>query len=335
MKHIKLLLAGSFLFFSQLSVKSQSFFIDSSEYYIHLRPISMTGGFYPFWNKEQIVLDSTGTEGEYYTTTLLNMDSILLEDTFISLSAPLNSTYQLRVKEDKVYFSGFVRKAVTQSSFNSDSMFIENFLLYDFTMQPGDSLHVDIPYLEMDFYFVLDSVVPVLYRDDTLRETFFMRHTSHSNLGNKSKWIKGIGSNLGLNYLPSTYIFMNPLYTELLSLCNYNQLIFMNDFFEKPQFTDYCSDEGIDELVKYFRKNSSLNENKLEQAVSIYPNPTTGKIWIKSVNTAEFEIRDQLGKKLMEGVFENSIEVSELKPGIYHLTIKSNDMIYTAKILKQ
>ena len=70
--------------------------------------------------------------------------------------------------------------------------------------------------------------------------------------------------------------------------------------------------------------------------LSMYPNPTTGRIHFSGVTTNyEYTIFDTLGKKITQGIIkENTILIQHLKPGIYTLKVKSEHGVATKKIIK-
>jgi hypothetical protein len=97
---------------------------------------------------------------------------------------------------------------------------------------------------------------------------------------------------------------------------------------EKSSMSNYWSDNFSCQLV-------GVDEN-ISKSVSIHPNPTTDFLNIE--NTKEyvsFKILSIDGKTLTEGNTTESIDVRNLKPGIYHLQLtKRNGSFSTTKFLK-
>jgi hypothetical protein len=246
------------------------------------------------------------------------------------MSAPMFSNYTLREKDEKVYFSGYLRKVQTTSSgIYTDSFRVDNILLYDYTMNPGDSFHVNIPYLELDFYFRLDSIVPIMYGDSIVRESFYMSHSKVFNHKNQSIWIKGMGSNMGLSYLPASYYQLGVLYADLLSLCSNSQLVYLNNLFEKSQFNNYCTSEGLNEIMDYFRKNTSTMEiNSNKSGILLFPNPAGNEFFIQYpsdfTNETTLQLMDVQGRVVFQSPNQvNSIKTENLPSGIYFLQIQN------------
>lgn len=91
-------------------------------------------------------------------------------------------------------------------------------------------------------------------------------------------------------------------------------------------------------IYKIIAPDASVDEMDNQNKVKIYPNPAANEIFVEGINrenlNAEFIALDGrfiLNKKLNS---DNSIDVSNLKSGVYFITIKSNQTkIYTQKII--
>ena len=85
------------------------------------------------------------------------------------------------------------------------------------------------------------------------------------------------------------------------------------------------SSTGIDQLVK-------------DDMFSVYPNPTANSILIKShLSILTYQITNTLGQLIKSDKFTNEpIDISNLKNGIYFITITTSDRkIVSKKILKE
>jgi triacylglycerol esterase/lipase EstA (alpha/beta hydrolase family) len=94
------------------------------------------------------------------------------------------------------------------------------------------------------------------------------------------------------------------------------------------------------EIPYAFGLTSTLNNEDFitNNYFSIYPNPTTSKVNIKSNSKFnEFEIYNVLGQKvLFSKVIENQeIDISSLNSGTYFLTLKNEELTKTTKVIKQ
>lgn len=78
-----------------------------------------------------------------------------------------------------------------------------------------------------------------------------------------------------------------------------------------------------------------LQNIELQGNLNIYPNPTTSKLYIQGRLNAKKQILDISGRLLLS-TYENEIDISHLKQGIYILKIESEKgIIETRKIVKQ
>lgn len=79
--------------------------------------------------------------------------------------------------------------------------------------------------------------------------------------------------------------------------------------------------------------------DSLLSEIEIYPNPTKNNIYIKSsnyLNISNVKITTLLGKEVYSSTFKkNRIDVSNLNPGIFILTIQSENKSKNIKFIKQ
>lgn len=73
--------------------------------------------------------------------------------------------------------------------------------------------------------------------------------------------------------------------------------------------------------------------------LSIFPNPSTNQIFIRQLTTqsGQFVVRNILGKEVISGSLvseKQSVDLSELKRGIYFVTVLFNNATWTKEILK-
>jgi hypothetical protein len=63
-----------------------------------------------------------------------------------------------------------------------------------------------------------------------------------------------------------------------------------------------------------------INENSLDNSLSVYPNPASGVIHIGKADQADFEISDQLGQLVLSGkLTDGKIDTGYLSPGVYFI----------------
>ena len=106
----------------------------------------------------------------------------------------------------------------------------------------------------------------------------------------------------------------------------------------------YCCDNIWDSFCQaeynFCQDGTPLNLDNIpqdERKIIVYPNPTQETINIKhNLNDdVMIEIRDMMGKLILTSTNQSKINVSGLSTGLYNLTIKSNQIIVTKRIIKQ
>ncbi len=87
--------------------------------------------------------------------------------------------------------------------------------------------------------------------------------------------------------------------------------------------------------VNIDKPNTELAQNI--DGLTIYPNPVSnGKIYISTASnlSKEITIYDVLGKKILsQTLFSKELNISELRPGVYILKIKENEISATRKLV--
>lgn len=111
------------------------------------------------------------------------------------------------------------------------------------------------------------------------------------------------------------------------------------EFTENNNKLTIWSDEN--HKLVFEQKVLSVEENRLENAIAIYPNPTKEiiKIDLKSneINLSEISIIDNQGKEILKQTNNlQTIDISKLSSGIYFIKIKNDSNItITRKIIKE
>lgn len=83
---------------------------------------------------------------------------------------------------------------------------------------------------------------------------------------------------------------------------------------------------------------SLATENSTQNSISIYPNPASGKFFVKGLDQNNYtaEIINTEGRKTLEVAInkDRSVNISSLKTGVYFVTLKSDGVkIYSQKVL--
>lgn len=104
---------------------------------------------------------------------------------------------------------------------------------------------------------------------------------------------------------------------------------------------DYFLGYGIPNLESALNSTLYSESNTRESAISIYPNPVKDKLYIKlpsEANIASLRLYDILGKEINTYHISNSnniLDVVSLPKGIYIVTLESNTISKTFKLIKQ
>lgn len=142
----------------------------------------------------------------------------------------------------------------------------------------------------------------------------------------------------GLGY--SSYNWSNGETTHLI-------VIFANYFGTGTHYvyvtvttSDGCVGTGVSVITVY--DDTGINE--IDNAnISLYPNPAETSITLNGINTSDIvnvQVSDETGRVIMNQIYEttgknNSINVSELSPGVYCVKIRSDFGIRVIKFIKQ
>lgn len=327
MKHIKLVLSISILLYSN-ALKSQSFFIDGATYYTYTDAISLTPGYsYASYFKEIIKLDSINQNGEYYTIKRSNIEKVNKID---------SSTYKLKVRNDRVYFSGYLINHI------KDSFLIEDLMIYDFTQKPGDTLNISDSKSGLKQSLILDSIISRIFEDGISRQVFYY---TVNRLSSEQVWVrikfvaKGLGSDVGLVGFRITNR-ISVYWEELISICS-SIPVYSNTKFSILKNNAFCEEDSIIQLIKILKK-ASFNVLGIEK-YKIYPNPVKDELWV-SINSPTkqltVEIVDFTGKvigKAINPLITNNqikIDLSRYYKGFYTLVLHSDTGLFNQKFIK-
>lgn len=188
------------------------------------------------------------------------------------------------------------------------------YLLYDFSKEVGDTIHSDFlkDDLHIDYYEVV-SVDSVDIEGIGLRK----RMVVESKEGTGT-WIEGIGSSKGLLWpvLPG-YYYLSTMHN---TVNNYGRLLLCNYQFNKEAYKQWEGD-------CYYQGSSGTLASKQDFSdVKIYPNPTRGNLTIDLLNKKDVVIKayNQLGQEVMYENNANGVikkNVAEWNEGVYQILL--------------
>lgn len=199
-------------------------------------------------------------------------------------------------------------------------------LLYDFTLQVGDTMFYSYAMLnntlyQQNHYKVVTDTGTIVLDNGEIRKTW----TLSSEFVQDDIWVEGIGSITGIglfNPLIADYV-LNGFQYRFEYFCNNDIPIY------DPNDCSFCSCD-IDLEVK----------NQDFDNVSISPNPTNGILSIKSstFEPSQYNIYNSLGQQVINFYLDNEtnqLDVSSLPSGIYFLQVISKEKRYTMKFVKE
>ena len=193
-------------------------------------------------------------------------------------------------------------------------------LLYDFSLQEGDS--INYPYFGQPRWFKIDSVINNEIFGVT-RKIWYLRSPNNTSY---PVWIEGIGS-LSIIFHPIEEPSLDWMFFGLITCCYHDDNLIYQSYYGA---TYGCSFELLD--------IADLTNNL---KVRIYPNPITNKsiIDISNLNnrTATVSIYNIIGNNIINfQTTQNTIQLNNfiIKQGIYFVNIQINNYSLTKKIIK-
>ncbi len=162
-------------------------------------------------------------------------------------------------------------------------------------------------------------------------DEIIIRSATTSIITNGIDDIEGL-SNIDVNYLTSLNISHCPNLSVCAyeSICSYLEESNTNYFIENNDFG--CNSR--EEILEACEMVSTDNIMNSHITINLYPNPATIVITIDcSEKIEKVEIHEINGQKVKELIIHSAqIDVSDLKNGLYLLTLSTNDGIYTKKV---
>jgi len=193
-------------------------------------------------------------------------------------------------------------------------------LLYDFSMQLGDSI-----YINPNCSAVVTNIDSVTLSNGEKRKRLRLLTTFPPG-GNTLNWFEGVGSYEGLIYNPDYVCGWDASWR---TLCFYQMDTIVHLF--DPAYGCYVED------------NSSVEQpNIASSVISLFPNPVEDELQLnfeKIDPPLEAVLYSAQGRVLMQKKltnYENTIQFNHFTSGIYFLMLKTeDDQVFYKKILKE
>ncbi len=274
---------------------------------------------------------NTSWEFEYYNLGGKANESAKIDrDTLIDGTSykivKTNSGLEGYIREDtlsgKVWYRG---QTLTGPPFHTE-IWPKEFLLFDFSLQPGDSFDVNL-YLDNDTNKVYSKVDSVKLINGSKYIYFNKTHPQWhlSNIIEPYVMIEGVGGNMGP--LWKSRAMEANIYFQQYLLCYYKDGV-QTDYRNQRYNGDCYGYTGIDKT----------GEGRTKPQV--YPNPATSSIYVNNaVPGSGLAIFNTLGQCIVREILQNNqqhIDMSSFPTGIYliYLTTKNGEQA-TFKIRKQ
>jgi len=207
----------------------------------------------------------------------------------------------------------FIREdTIARKTFMLDYTCMDEILLYDFTLEEGDSLlFCD----NSDFLLIVDSVRYNLINNETRKCIYF-----NNRFGFDEYWIEGIGSNCGLVYSRFYFYLVDAGY-QLACVFFQDSLIFQN-----PDVTS-CNESNVSIEDKYTSiHNILVTYNPL---MIVFDNINTSNS-ILNIYGTNGVLHEQI---FLNGIKEISINEGKYKPGLYIFRFQSQNLVLQGEFL--
>lgn len=102
-----------------------------------------------------------------------------------------------------------------------------------------------------------------------------------------------------------------------------------NPFIDQPDLVEYIWGNNVGEV---WDQQLSVNENELE-TLSLYPNPTSGRVYINTTNVVNLEVYSVEGKRLRQYSAVDSYVDIDLASGLYLVKLTNSEGTLTKKII--
>jgi hypothetical protein len=151
------------------------------------------------------------------------------------------------------------------------------------------------------------------------------------------------GGTAGQSY-QQTFTVTIPTSTNGASIYNADNIYivaFITEYNTNPDMRDIIN--SVEDKLTANPEIVGVNEQETPLKISIYPNPTNGVLFIENLNenkNYQFTIYDLLGKRVFEQNVKNTfsgqkLDLSALSEGAYLLEVRSGNLVFREKIVKQ
>jgi len=211
---------------------------------------------------------------------------------------------------------GFIREDENKRVWEKKNATTVETLLYDFSLQIGDTVPAEIGFQEFP-PIIVENITYKTMNNGAERKVLHLSSLCYGSPNHKEFWIEGIGSSLGV-LEPITGELIGG-FTRLLCLHENEELIFNdNPWFGKC----YLDNLGI---------------NAFDKQINIFPNPANNVIFIENTDNLDFysiSILNIQGQTVREyDVTSTQLDVSDITSGIYFIKFSTSRGEVVKKII--
>jgi len=235
------------------------------------------------------------------------------KDTLINGKTYFEVLASWRISEDFRSSGHYIREdTITMKTFMLDNTCMDEILLYDFSLEEGDSLlFCD----NADFLFIVDSIRYIHINNKTRKCIYF-----NNQFGFEEYWIEGIGSSCGLVYSGFYFYLVDAAY-QLACVFYKDSLIFQNPIVAS------CNESNVSIKDIFASKyNVLVTYNPLK---IVFDNINTSK-GILNIYSTNGVLHEQI---ILDGIKEIAINEGKYKPGLYIFRFRSQNLVLQGKFL--
>jgi len=273
---------------------------------------------------------------------------------FTSGDTTINSVTYKKLDQEQLMvpgsdcFFGYLREdSATQRIYFMDNLLNPEILLYDFSLQVGDSIYYDFAiqsFYYINGYYKVDSISTVNIQAGPRRIFYLRNYAAPFQLQYPMEWIESVGhpghvvlTHSGNQLIGSgifglcTDFLIRDFYQSLSCFEHYTQKVFFDSCAHSQAVNNSCF--LYTDSCNYFNICGSLDENGLLSDVKIFPNPSSepATLYIEANRNANVELQlfDISGKMLFsqnmtlsQGKNETPLKTDRLDSGAYLVALK-------------
>ncbi len=203
------------------------------------------------------------------------------------------------------------------------------------------SLHQNMIMTTLDSFHIYNP--GHFYPLDTFLHIVAKRYFKNDSLGNSndsmwrngeitiSKYIINGGTGTLVDWVISPDDpLTTPYYYFVKTVVNSDTLLGYIQLSSNNLLFDYASEGGDTAYII-----NSINDLPNNSSISTFPNPFTHQININYTKPFEYELMDYVGRVVMKGRAERSINTAQLAAGNYLLVMKNEEMYCVKKVVKE